>query len=112
MPSGRRPVARRRMGEVSRSRRKTPVTGVTTAPSEKQDKRAYNRRYRRASRQVVRGTGELAGEQKPLPRLREHSNPWDMGKDGKMLFDPREKPGLRAQQARFLARKEKRRAEM
>lgn len=32
---------------MSRSRRKTPVDGMTTARSEKQDKRLYNRRYRR-----------------------------------------------------------------
>jgi len=67
---------------------------ATTARSEKQDKREYNRRYRRASRQAVGVAAESAGEKNPLPALREHSNPWDMGKDGKMMFDPREKPDL------------------
>jgi len=70
---------------MSRSRRKTPIGGVTTAGSEKQDKRDYKRRYRRVAKQAV----EAGDESKPLPILREHSDPWSMNKDGKMLFDPR-----------------------
>ena len=57
---------------MSRSRRKTPVFGFTTAVSEKQDKRWANRRLRRAVRQ---GRRDL--------RLREVSNVWGFAKDGK-----------------------------
>jgi hypothetical protein len=69
---------------VSRSRRKTPVIGVTTSDSEKQDKTEYNRRHRRVVKQAV----HIDDETRPLPGLHEHSNPWSMSKDGKMRFDP------------------------
>jgi len=75
---------------MSRSRRKTPIGGVTTAGSEKQDKRDYNRRYRRVAKQAV----EAGDESRPLPILREHSDPWSMDKDGKMSFDPRKNARL------------------
>ncbi len=75
---------------MSKSRRKTPIGGVTTAESEKKDKRDYNRRYRRVAKQAV----EAGDESKPLPILREHSDPWGMDKDGKMSFDPRKNPRL------------------
>lgn len=73
---------------MSRSRKKTPVCGITTAQSEKQDKRLYNRRFRRVFKQVIR----VAPESEVLPVLREYSNPWAMNKDGKSRFDPRRHP--------------------
>ncbi len=73
---------------MARSRRKAPVAGHTTAISEKEDKRAYNRRYRHVAKQAV-GVGD---EEKPLPDLREHSGPWGMDKDGKGRFDPETYP--------------------
>lgn len=57
---------------MSRSRRKTPVFGFTTATSEKQDKRLANRRLRRVVHQ-----GKL------YVRLRDVSNVWSFDKDGK-----------------------------
>lgn len=60
---------------MSRSRKKAPVTGFTTCRSEKADKRAWHRAFRRAARQ-----SEDAGEHL---RQREFSDPWVMGKDGK-----------------------------
>lgn len=76
--------------KMSRSKRRTPVCGVTTARSEKQDKRLYNRRYRRVCKQAIHSDPgrEL------LPRLREYSNPWVMDKDGKARFDPEDRPDL------------------
>lgn len=75
---------------MSRSKRRTPVCGITNARSEKQDKRLYNRRYRRVCKQAIHNDHgrEL------LPRLREYSNPWAMDKDGKVRFDPDERPDL------------------
>lgn len=75
---------------MSKSKKSTPVCGRTTASSEKQDKRLYNRRYRRIFRQAIHvdPTCEL------LPRLREYSNPWVMDKDGKVRFDPAARPEL------------------
>jgi hypothetical protein len=48
---------------MSRSKRRTPVCGMTSARSEKQDKRLYNRRYRRACKQVIHADpGRVLGE--------------------------------------------------
>ena len=74
---------------MSRSRRKTPICGITTAESEKQDKRIANRRLRRRVRSALRGDPDA-----PLPLLREVSNPWLMDKDGKMLVDPARHPEI------------------
>ncbi len=73
---------------MSRSRRKHPFRAITTADSEKQEKRAYNRRFRHAAEQALKAdpTGES------LPVLREYSNPWCMDKDGKVRFDPAKYP--------------------
>ena len=73
---------------MSRSRKKTPVHGMTTARSEKKDKRLYNRRFRRVSKQAL----QVSPQQKVLPHLREHSDPWCMDKDGKVRFDPKKHP--------------------
>lgn len=40
---------------MSRSFRHTPIFGNTGAPSEQQDKRKANRRWRRAAKETVRG---------------------------------------------------------
>lgn len=73
---------------MSRSRKKTPVAGMTTAVSEKQDKRLYNRRYRRVTKQMV----HIEPAREVLPHLREYSDPWGMDKDGKHRFDPLKYP--------------------
>lgn len=63
---------------MSRSRKRTPVCGMTTAHSEKEDKRRANRKLRR---RVARAPANA-------PALREVSNVWTMAKDGKQRFDP------------------------
>ncbi|MDQ2687227.1 MAG: hypothetical protein M3Y28_05095 [Armatimonadota bacterium] len=75
---------------MSRSRKKHPFHGITTADSEKQDKRAYNRRFRHVFHQAIQAdpTRDL------WPHLREHSDPWGMDKDGKIRFDPANHPKL------------------
>lgn len=73
---------------MSRSKRKTSIIGWTIAESEKQDKRLYNRRYRRACKQILNTNFEC----ELLPHLREYSSPWAMGKDGKHWFDAEEFP--------------------
>ena len=74
--------------KMSRSKKRTPVAGMTSAPSEQEDKRLYNRRYRHVCKQVlhVNPMCDL------LPHLRQYSNPWAMAKDGKKRFDPQEWP--------------------
>lgn len=58
---------------------------MTTARSEKEDKRLANRLLRR----VTRVDPENA------PALREVSDVWGMAKDGKVRFDPTDKRGLK-----------------
>ncbi len=73
---------------MSRSKKRTPFWGFSSARSEKQDKRDYNRRYRRVSKQFLR----VYPECDVMPHLREYSNPWAMSKDGKVWFDPQQHP--------------------
>ena len=75
---------------MSRSRRKTPVTGITTAETEKDDKRFANRRQRRVNRELLESTGDDTR----LKDRRETSDPWSMAKDGKGRFDPKRHPNL------------------
>ncbi len=73
---------------MSRSRRRTPVCGITTARSEKADKVAAHRRERRRVH-VALGV-EPARE--VLPHRRELSNVWSYAKDGKQYLGPRTRP--------------------
>ena len=65
---------------MSRSKRSSPIIGVTTAESEKDDKRAANRALRRVTRQAIRAKSI---DHDVTPLLREVSDPWSMDKDGK-----------------------------
>jgi hypothetical protein len=66
---------------VSRSKRKTPIMGMTSAVSEAQDKAIWHRAYRRTERQ------RLQSQPFSEPRgFREFSDPWSMDKDGKQYW--------------------------
>jgi len=73
---------------MSRSRRKTPVCGITTAESEKLDKVASHRKIRHAVRIAIKQDAPV------LPLEKELTNPWSMAKDGKARFDPAVHPRL------------------
>ena len=62
---------------VSRSKKKTKIEGITTAKSEKENKRDANRKFRRIIKQKI-NSGKTE-----MPKLREVSNVWDFDKDGK-----------------------------
>lgn len=64
---------------MSRSRRKTPITGMTCADSEKRDKRIANRSLRRLIKQHI--------EDEIMPIIREVSDVWTHDKDGKRRID-------------------------
>lgn len=72
---------------MSRSRRKTPVTGWCSAPSDKQFKQLENRKARRKARTC--STDELE-----LLSPKQFGNPWLAPKDGKMRFNPGKSPEL------------------
>ncbi len=62
---------------MSRSIVKTKIHGNTTAISEKKDKSFANRKLRRLVNQLI------SPDRTILPKLREVSNVWCFGKDGK-----------------------------
>ena len=62
---------------MSKSRRYTPIIGNVGAESEKQDKRLWNKKFRRLVRERLR-----LGQEAPVD-IREVSEIWDGGKDGK-----------------------------
>ena len=67
---------------MSRSRRKTPIFGITTAPSEAEDKRLWHKRLRAKTRDQLK-----AGPDDHIPvDRREVSDPWGMAKDGKRYW--------------------------
>lgn len=74
---------------MSRSRRSFPACGITTARSEKEDRRIHNRRFRHHVKQALKS---FDPEADVLLVLREVSNAWDMAKDGKIVFDPKKYP--------------------
>jgi len=74
---------------MSRSRRNTKIIGITTAKSEKQDKREANRKFRRITKQLIKKRNWN------LPKLRELSNVWAFAKDGKMYRSTLDKKYLR-----------------
>jgi hypothetical protein len=75
---------------MSRSRKHTPISGHTSARSEKRDKRAANRKLRRR----IKATVQTNPEAESMPELREVSNVWGMVKDGKHYFDADQYPTL------------------
>jgi hypothetical protein len=62
---------------MSRSRKKTPIHGLTLSRSEKRDKRTANRRLRARQRHDVQSGAEV------LTIQREASNVYSFAKDGK-----------------------------
>jgi hypothetical protein len=73
---------------MSRSRRKTPIRGITTAASDKSSKIASHRRIRRTIRQLALENLVV------LPEERQITNSWSFNKDGKKWFDSDQHPDL------------------
>lgn len=75
---------------MSRSFNKHPVMGMTTARSEKYDKRLANRRWRRGER--LRIIAMRDPDQFVLFPQDSYSNVWSMDKDGRQRFSAIEHP--------------------
>lgn len=75
---------------MARSRRKTPISGITTARSEKSDKKLWHSRMRARLRTHIMSGGDAD----LTPLVREVSNVWSFAKDGKSRFDPNKHPKL------------------
>jgi hypothetical protein len=74
---------------MSRSRRRTKIHGITTAKSEKENKRDANRKFRRILKQKVKLNETI------LPEIREITNIWTFDKDGKRYNPEMDKKDLR-----------------
>jgi hypothetical protein len=71
---------------MSRSKKKHNIGGVTTAPSERDDKNIWHRIFRRKNRAAL---NKADGEETVFVIEKEVSDPWRMDKDGKK-FNPTE----------------------
>jgi hypothetical protein len=65
---------------MARSRKKTPIFGMTTAESDKADKVAAHRSARHRARQLLHVGVE------DIPSSRDIENPWKYSKDGKRFW--------------------------
>lgn len=73
---------------MSHSRRHTPITGITTAASEKADKIIYHRRWRHSERARLIAALDRDGGLDHLTTLpNEVSDVWSWEKDGKAYWD-------------------------
>ncbi len=64
---------------MSRSRRKTPITGITTARSDQPFKACEHRRERSAVRKALHWTADDTA----VPHTKAFGDPWAAPKDGK-----------------------------
>lgn len=67
---------------MSRSKRKNPILGITTAKTEAPEKAQWHRRHRHEERARL----IAAGEEYVARSHREYSDPWSMEKDGKKYW--------------------------
>lgn len=74
---------------MSRSLRKTKIFGITTAETEKQDKRRWNRVFRKVSKNQIRLDKEA-----PI-KIQDVTNVWDGAKDGKQYYQRATKKDMR-----------------
>lgn len=69
---------------MSRSRKKIPITGTTTAKSEKKDKRIINRILRHKVKATFKTKDLQELEEFLEPKKDEIMDVWNMSKDGKI----------------------------
>jgi len=74
---------------MSRSIRKTKIFGYTTAETDKQDKRRWNRVFRKVSKNLIRLEKEA-----PV-KIQDVTSVWDGSKDGKQYYHGATKKDMR-----------------
>ena len=80
---------------MSRSRKHVPIGGITTARSEKEDKRIWNRAFRKNTRLKISDAADFDAVSLPL-NVHKETELWKGAKDGKHVFDPKKYPkGMR-----------------
>lgn len=65
---------------MSRSMRKTKMFGITSAESEKQDKRLWNRKFRKVCKKLI------CQQEEAHLKIKAVTNVWDGSKDGKRFW--------------------------
>lgn len=84
---------------MSRSRRKTPITGYTTCRSERQDKKQWHSVFRNRERALLKSAStEDLDAHLPL-KENQVSNVWAMGKDGRHYCSIANREALAAMKA-------------
>lgn len=68
---------------MSRSRRKQPISAITTAKSERSDKKLWHKKLRSKEKQRLKS--DDLDNYTPLT-ANEVSNPWTFAKDGKLFW--------------------------
>lgn len=71
---------------MSRSRKKNPFVGFTTADSEKKDKTKSNKKLRRIQKEKL-NKSFIDFDGNVFPDIKEVSNIYDFAKDGKKFYD-------------------------
>ena len=74
---------------MSRSVRKTKIFGITTAATEKQDKRRWNRTFRKVSKKLIR-----LDQDAPI-KIQGVTDIWDGAKDGRRYYQNATKKDMR-----------------
>lgn len=77
--------------KMSRSKRHTSKCGICKCDSEKSDKKIWHQRMRAAIKQYLHATNF---DEKLPPHVKEVSNVWAFGKDGKSWFNQKNHPDL------------------
>ena len=73
---------------MSRSYKTHAAGGITTCRSEKRDKRIWHKRWRARTRDALRCRDDSEDWEISIFHVRQISNPWSMGKDGKYWYFP------------------------
>jgi len=71
---------------MSRSHRKTPIFGITTAQSERRDKQHWHRRWRLQERMALRKLAPTELDTHIDTDARAAGNVWAMAKDGRQYW--------------------------
>jgi hypothetical protein len=87
--------AAQRAVAMSRSRRKTPIIGLSTSPSEKTDKAIAHRRARHAVKNAADASAREGDDAPPVEPEHPRSGRWAFAKDGKRWIGHRDRKPLR-----------------
>lgn len=80
---------------MSKSQRRTPIFGIVRCHSEKPDKRRWHARLRQHEARALHRMSLEVADTHMTTTVRQVSDPWRMGKDGKVYGAPMQTRGRR-----------------